>query len=316
MRVYPGDLISLFFGLAPLTQALLIAALVVVLALLALLITIGAGALRLRVTSRLGRRASAAATEVIPSTNFARDGKPSDPLNVRVIGTADQLSAAFVTAGWYRADEITFITALRIIVDATLGRKYSTAPVSDLFLFGRKQDYAFEKPGRSVRERDHVRFWKYDQPARDGRPLWIGGATRDAKVELSKTNFLPTHGIAADVDDERTLVAGDLIRTGWVVDATRVAAFAGPTQATNATGDAYHTDGQAALLTLAKTQPIPLLPQLIRQPGASLVRNLARTLRRNLPQQGRNLARQWEERRNLAQPQHAATPEQRHSDGA
>ncbi len=320
MSVGVGDLISLFMGLAPLTQALAIVALVAVIALLSLLIITVRSVWRLRRASRAGRRASVAAAEVIPPTNFTRDGHASDPLNVRVIGTADQLSAAFVTAGWYRADEISVVTALRISLDAALGRKYSTAPVSDLYLFGRRQDFAFEKPGRSVRERDHVRFWKRDLPASDGRPLWIGGATRDARVELSRTNHLPTHGIAPDVDDERALIVDDLIRTGWVIVERNVPAFTGPTQTTNATGDAYHTDGQAALLTLAYTQPVPLLPQLIRQPGAGFVRSVARRMRRNLPQQGRDLARQWSERhaqgRQNKQAQHATAPEPQRPDGA
>ncbi len=303
-----NDLISTFTSLAPLTQALAVVALVALIALLSLLITVGVNAARIRWASRAGRRASVAAAEVIPPTNFTRDGQPSDPLNVRVIGTADQLSAAFVSAGWYRADEITFVTALRISLDAALGRKYSTAPVSDLYLFGRKQDFAFEKPGRNVRERDHVRFWRDEQPASDGRPIWIGGATRDTKVELAKSNHLPTHGIAPDVDDERTLIADDLIRTGWVVAERTVPDFPGPTQSKNATGDVYHTDGQAILLTLARTQPAPLLPQLVRQPGADLVRGIAYRLRHNLPQQGRDLARQWAERRAQAKQATSAPP--------
>ncbi|HEY7848970.1 MAG TPA: LssY C-terminal domain-containing protein [Ktedonobacterales bacterium] len=297
MSVQISDFLSMFTRLTPLVQALIVVALVALVAVLSLLIIVAVNAARIRRASRAGRRASVAAAGVIPPTNFTRDGQPSDPLNVRVIGTADQLSAAFVSAGWYRADEISFITALRITLDAALARKYSTAPVSDLYLFGRKQDFAFEKPGRSVRQRDHVRFWRGEQPAADGRPLWIGGATRDAKVELSKTNHLPTHGIAPNVDDERSLIADDLIHTGWVVAERTVSDFAGPTESRNATGDVYHTDGQAILLTLAATQPVPLLPQLIRQPGAGFVRGVASRLRRNLPQQGRDLARQWAERR-------------------
>jgi hypothetical protein len=309
-----NDLISTFTSLAPLTQALAVVALAALIALVSLLFTVGVNAARIRWASRAGRRASVAAAEVIPPTNFTRDGQPSDPLNVRVIGTADQLSAAFVSAGWYRADEITFVTALRISLDAALGRKYSTAPVSDLYLFGRKQDFAFEKPGRNVRERDHVRFWRGEQPAADGRPVWIGGATRDTKVELSKSNHLPTHGIAPDVDAERTLIADDLIRTGWVVAERTVPDFPGPTQTHNATGDNYHTDGQAILLTLARTQPAPLLPQLVRQPGADLVRGIAYRFRHNLPQQGRDLARQWAERR--AQAKQAAPAPPRRPDSA
>ncbi len=303
MGVQISDLISLFLGLTAGEQALVIAALVIVVALLSLLIIVGSVSARLWWAGRAGRRASVSPAEIIPPTNFARDGSPSDPLNVRVIGTADQLSAAFVSAGWYRADELSFITSLRISFDALLARKYSSAPVSDLYLFGRKQDIAFEKPGRSVRQRDHVRFWRAKLPASDGRPVWIGGATRDDKVELSRTNHLPTHGIAPDVDDERTLIADDLIATGWVVAERSVPDFPGPTQTKNATGDPHHTDGQAILLTLARTQPVPLLPQLIREPGAGLVRATARRLRRNLPQQGRELAHEWQQRRAHARMQ-------------
>lgn len=303
MGVQVSDLISFFLGLTAGEQALVIAALALIVALLSLLIIVGSVSARLWWASRAGRRASVSPAEVIPPTNFTRDGSPSDPLNVRVIGTADQLSAAFVSAGWYRADELSFITSVRISFDALLARKYSSAPVSDLYLFGRKQDFAFEKPGRSVRQRDHVRFWRAKLPATDGRPVWIGGATRDDKVELSRTNHLPTHGIAPDVDDERTLIADDLIATGWVVGERSVPDFPGPTQTKNAMGDAYHTDGQAILLTLARTQPVPLLPQLIREPGAGFVRAAARRLRRNLPQQGRELAHEWQQRRASARMQ-------------
>ncbi len=309
-----SDLVSLFIGLAESARILVIVGLVVVVALLALLLAALVGALRLRRASRAGRRASIAAAEVIPSTNFARDGVPCDPLNMRIVGTADQLAASLVAAGWYRADEITLVTSARISLDAVFARKYSTAPVSDLYLFGRKQDYAFEKPGTNVRQRDHVRFWRGEQPASDGRPLWIGGATRDAKVELSKSNHLPTHGIAPDVDEERAVLSGDLIRTGWVIAEGTAPAFKGPTQAKNAMGDPYHTDGLAAHLTLARTQPVPLLPRLVRQPTAGFARGITRGLRGRLPQAGRDLARQWEERRK--QSQGAATPEAQRRNGA
>ncbi len=267
--------------------------------LLALLLLAGVRVVRaarhLHKASAPGRQASRVQQgQAMPPTNFAHDGRPSDPLNIRVNGTADQLAAAFVTAGWYRADEITLLTSIRISLDAIFARKYSSAPVSDLYLFGRKQDFAFEKPGRSVRERDHVRFWKSDEPHADGRPLWIGGATRDSRVELSKTNFLPTHGIAPDVDSEREQVTHDLIRTGWVISESHVPAFPGPTRTANASGDPYFTDGHAAMLTLTMFRPLPLLPQLIRRNGAPLARQIAHRLRPLLPQRGRDFARQWE----------------------
>jgi LssY-like putative type I secretion system component LssY len=127
--------------------------LALILALLVLLVerTIYVGR-RLRNASREGCRISRAEQEPLPLTSFRRNGVPGDPLNVRVVATEAQLGAAFANAGWYCADEITFITALRISIDSLLARKYSTAPVSNLYPFGRRQDIAFEQPGRNVRE--------------------------------------------------------------------------------------------------------------------------------------------------------------------
>lgn len=288
---------------APMTWLLVGVAALLVVVLLALLWRFWRILRRLRAENKEGEKLSLVARGELPLYCFRRDGRPGDPLNVRMIASPAQLGSAFAEAGWYRADEITLVTSLRITIDSVLARSYSTAPVSNLFLYGRRQDFAFERPGPNVRQRDHVRFWRAKLPASDGRPVWIGGATRDDKVELSRTNHLPTHGIAPDVDDERTLIADDLIATGWVVAERSVPDFPGPTQTKNATGDAYHTDGQAILLTLARTQPVPLLPQLIREPGAGLVRATARRLRRNLPQQGRELAHEWQQRRAHARMQ-------------
>ena len=150
---------------------------------------------------------------------------PGDPLNVRVVANEFQLGAAFAEAGWYRADEITLITSLRIAIDSLLARKYSTAPVSNLYLFGRRQDIAFEQPGKSVRERDHVRFWKTSIKGKDKRPLWIGGATKDIRVALSPRTHMPTHLIAPDVDSERDFLVEDLSATGWVTHADHLRGF-------------------------------------------------------------------------------------------
>ncbi len=76
-------------------------------------------------------------------------------------------------------------------------------PVSNLFLFGRKADLAFEKPlGDSPRERHHVRFWRTEK-THAGRPAWIGSAAFDIGVELSRTTGQVTHHISPDSDAER-----------------------------------------------------------------------------------------------------------------
>src|SRR5208282_6630706 len=90
-------------------------------------------------------------------------------------------------AGWYPADAITFRSSVRIAVDSVFRRPDDDAPVSNLYLFGRKQDLAFEQPlGNSPRQRHHVRFWRSDKLDED-RPLWFGAATFDESVGLSHT---------------------------------------------------------------------------------------------------------------------------------
>ena len=81
-------------------------------------------------------------------------------------------------AGWSPADSITLKSSLRIVSSTLLDKPYEDAPVSDLFLFGRKQDFAFEQMvGDSPDKRHHVRFWL--SPVTDHRyqPLWLGAAS-------------------------------------------------------------------------------------------------------------------------------------------
>lgn len=245
---------------------------------------------RLRRSSVEGRHVSALETGSDPKTSFDKHGHPSDPLNVKVIGSRGQLAAAFAAAGWYRADEIDLITSARISADSIFARKYSTAPVSSLYLYGRKEDYAFERPGSSVRQRDHVRFWDTGQRSDDGRRIWLGGATHDIAVEISKKTHLPTHKIAGDVDDERATVVDTLIDGGWVIKDGWEPGFGQPTTHTNSLGDSYHTDGRRAVLTLAAI----FVPAPIVRPrgklGLALTRAVRWTWRWQLPKEARALA--------------------------
>jgi hypothetical protein len=49
-------------------------------------------------------------------------------------------------AGWFPADPLGLASDLKIAADTVLKRPYDQAPVSGLYLFGRKEDLAFEKP--------------------------------------------------------------------------------------------------------------------------------------------------------------------------
>ena len=246
---------------------------------------------KLRHASKPGRVVSATVSSADkPLTTFTRSGNPGDPINLEFLGTAGQIGAAFAAAGWYRADEIDFITSVRICVDALLGRKYSTAPVSDLFLFGRKEDMAFERPGRNVRQRDHIRIWNTGRKGSDGRPIWIGSVTKDTKVELAKTNHLPTHCISPDVDAERSLAVSELAQTGYVVKDTSRPGFGQETHGFNGEGDPYVTDGQVAVLTLANVVTPPLATQVRSPLVARITKQLAGLVYPRLTKAGRERA--------------------------
>jgi hypothetical protein len=232
-------------------------------------------------------------------TSVNRHGLAGDPINFECIGTDGQVGATFAAAGWYRADETTLVTAVRISADSVLGRAYSTAPVSNLYLFGRKEDLAFERPGATVRQRDHIRFWKTGRSDPNGRPIWIGSGTKDSKVELSKTNHLPTHKIAPDVDAERSLVVSELAQTGYVVGEGTRPGFGKPTQGVNGGGDPYFTDGQVVVLTLADVWTSPLATQVRSPVAARLAQRFEGLIRQRLPQSG--LERADRERANVQQ---------------
>ena len=107
------------------------------------------------------------------------DRHPGDPINIALVGSDAEIVRGMTAAGWFPADPITFRTSVRIVADSVLHRPDDDAPVSNLFLFGRKQDLAFEQPvGGGPRQRHHVRFWRWDKPG-EGRPVWIGAATFD-----------------------------------------------------------------------------------------------------------------------------------------
>ena len=179
-------------------------------------------------------------------------GIPGDALNVALEGEEADVVCAMTAAGWAPADKKTLRTSLKIAGSVIFDRPYATAPVSDLFYDGKKQDLAFEKAaGKSVDTRHHVRFWRALDAQRDRRPLWVGAVTFDASVGVSAYTGQFTHHIAADIDTERDQLAKNLSQAG-VVEAISQVSGIGPTiYARNGGGDYYFTDGEMSVVRLA-----------------------------------------------------------------
>jgi hypothetical protein len=156
-------------------------------------------------------------------------------------------------AGWFLADPLGLRSDLEIAADTILKRPYDEAPVSDLFLFGRKEDLAFEQPlGNDPRQRHHVRFWM--SPRLDGRgvPLWVGSVTYDRRVGLSHTTGQITHHISGDVDAERDRLFDELRKTGNLAVFQIVDHFHTVKSGRNGGGDEWQTDGRLFVGTISR----------------------------------------------------------------
>ena len=162
------------------------------------------------------------------------DGHPGDPINIVLAGD----------------EAITVESSVQIAADTVLHRADDAAPVSNLFLFGRKQDFAFEQPIKGgPGKRHHVRFWRWDDLYED-RPAWFGAATFDRSVGLSHTTGQVTHHIAPDIDAERDRLVAELREAGLAQSVDWNDDFHPERKGKNGGGDRWHTDGRLAIVTL------------------------------------------------------------------
>jgi hypothetical protein len=183
-----------------------------------------------------------------PRHTTTHRGHRGDPINIGFVGTEEELHRALAAARWYAADPITMKSSLRIAADVVLKKPYDHAPVSDLFLWGRRQDLAYEQPvGDSPKQRHHVRFWRSEEVDANGEPLWLGAATFDERVEISRTTGGITHKIAAEVDRERNKLVGDTARHGALDGYYWVDRFHPEREGVNGGGDPWVTDGRLAV---------------------------------------------------------------------
>lgn len=208
------------------------------------------------------------AWEDAPRVTHTGDKHPGDPINVAIVGSELELKKVLLAAGWFPADPVTLKSSLEIAEATVLNRQYDTAPVSSLYLFGRKQDLSFQQPvGDNPRKRHHVRFWKYDKLSPDGRPVWVGSATYDERVGLSYTTGQITHHIDADVDAERDHLMSSLQQTGDIASEVTKPDFHTQLEGRNGGGDLWKTDGSLKVaITKLPSITKPLADDATSQP--------------------------------------------------
>jgi hypothetical protein len=167
----------------------------------------------------------------VPSYTLTGDGLPGDPVNVVLVGTLQQLRAAFATAGWIQADPLNIASSCRMVRAFVLNSPYPTAPFSTLHLFGRGQDIGFQEPiDNSPRKRHHIRFWALslvhaedtigtaafwlntDRPPDEAPVYWVGAGTKDTGFSLTRLTFQITHATDADTNAERDHIVAELAK--------------------------------------------------------------------------------------------------------
>jgi len=206
-----------------------------------------------------------ATLEQLPCCAVDADGRrEGDPLNFVLVGESADVLNSLSRSGWSFTHRIDFRTIRREVGAAIGGTAYPVAPVSSLYVFGRKQDVALQRARRSIAQRNHMRLWL--APFRfENRPVWIGQVSRDIGVKVTpKSPTLTTHIIDPQVDATREYLLHSLIGQGFVdrFGFVKGSAAGTPSQPRmNLTGDPYHSDGMR-LVVILSVEPVP--PDQIR----------------------------------------------------
>lgn len=203
--------------------------------------------------------------EQLPCCVTSASGKgEGDPLNVVLVGSADEVLGSLTRAGWSFTHRIDLRTVRREVGAAIAGTAYPVAPVSSLYLFDRKQDVALQRARRSIAQRNHMRLWLAPF-THQKRSVWVGQISRDIGIKATpKSPTLTTHVIDPEVDTTREYLLHSLLAEGFVghFGFVKGSVASTPEQPRrNLTGDPWFSDGMR-LVVLLSPQPIP--PDQIR----------------------------------------------------
>jgi len=174
-----------------------------------------------------------------------------DMVNFVLVGSEKQVQEALTAADWHVADTSTPDALAKAIMMATQKQDYMQMPMSQLYLFGRVQDFGYEQaePYAVVASRHHFRIWK-SSLTYQGRPVWAGAGTHDIGFEKDQRNGKVTHKIDPMVDGERDHV-GESLQAAGAVKLMSYFMPSDPVQdARNATGGGYRSDGRVLVIVL------------------------------------------------------------------
>jgi len=191
----------------------------------------------------------------IPRRIGDKDGNPGDMVNFLILGSENGMQRVFTTAGWVKVDADVKDTVLHGIIGSLSKEAYLTMPMSQLYLFGRAQDYgwAHAEPISVVASRNHLRIWKAPFQV-NGETVWVGAATHDIGFERDRRNNGITHKIDPNIDAERDYVEKTLSSTGLVEQTMHFLPDNPVKVARTATGGSFHSNGEVLVLKLGENE--------------------------------------------------------------
>jgi hypothetical protein len=190
--------------------------------------------------------------EQLPCCTTNKDGSErGDPLNLVLVGDANDIFPALIRRRWHGAEIIWSKSLLRTLESFLQGSRYRYSPVSPLYVFGRQQDLAAQKARGTIHERNHLRLWL--TPYRfKGQTVWIGQISRDIGVKFTlKSPTISTHVIDPDVDEARRYLLEDLAYSQSLAAIAHVGGVGIVTEEApqvNLVGDPWFSDGRRAVM--------------------------------------------------------------------
>jgi LssY C-terminus len=180
-------------------------------------------------------------------------GNPGDLINFVLVGTQQQVTAALKAADWIVADKTDKEAVVSALLATLRKNVYVAVPMSMLYLFGRAQDFGYERtePVVVAAQRNHFRIWNAPFPSPRNQPIWVGAGTHDVGIERDQRSpDAITHKIDQDVDNERDFIGATLQQAGQVEAMAYMTRLKPIKSAKTATGGNIQSDGRVLVIVL------------------------------------------------------------------
>ncbi len=189
-------------------------------------------------------------------TDKPEGGNPGDLINFVIVGSQEQVTNAFKDAGWLQADKTNTDAVFSALMATLQKNSYMTVPMSILYLFGRPQDFGYERtdPVLVAAQRHHFRIWN-SPLSTPQQTVWVGSGTHDIGIEKDQRSANAiTHKIDQDVDNERDFIGATLTQAGKVQAMEYMTRSHPITSAKTATGGEIKSDGRVLVIILKPAQ--------------------------------------------------------------